>query len=231
VRQACVIGAGSSGLAVVKALADRGIAFDCFERSDLVGGNWVFGNANGMSSAYRSLCTNSSRTRTQYADHPMPPDYPDFPHHTEMARYFESYAERFGLTQHITFNTTVVHARREAGAWTVTLDTGEQRRYPILVVANGHHWDPRWPEPPIPGRFDGAILHASGGQGGDRQSDQEDRQSRADQRAATIELGPFRPGPADPHRAREPDQYHEHKHKCYQHASIPAIALPIQAGN
>jgi dimethylaniline monooxygenase (N-oxide forming) len=46
------------------------------------------------------------------------------------------------------------------GAWTVTLDSGERRRYPILVVANGHHWDPRWPEPPIPGRFDGAILHA-----------------------------------------------------------------------
>jgi hypothetical protein len=32
-------------------------------------------------------------------------------------RYFEGYADRFGLTRHITFNTTVVHARREAGAW------------------------------------------------------------------------------------------------------------------
>jgi phytoene dehydrogenase-like protein len=117
VSRACVIGAGSSGLAVIKALADRGIDFDCFERSDRVGGNWVYGNANGMSSAYRSLRTNSSRTRTQYAVHPMPPDYPDFPHHTEMARYFEGYADRFGLTRHITFNTTVVHARREAGAW------------------------------------------------------------------------------------------------------------------
>jgi phytoene dehydrogenase-like protein len=129
--RACIIGAGSSGLAVVKALADRGIDFDCFERSDRVGGNWVYGNANGMSSAYRSLHTNSSRTRTQYADHPMPPDYPDFPHHADMARYFEGYADRFGLKGHITFNTTVVQARREAGAWRVTLDTagaGPRRR-------------------------------------------------------------------------------------------------------
>jgi dimethylaniline monooxygenase (N-oxide forming) len=160
VARACTIGAGSSGLPVVKALTDRGIPFDCFERSDRVGGNWVLGNANGMSSAYRSLRTNSSRTRTQYADHPMPPHYPDFPHHTEMARYFESYAERFGLTRHITFETAVVHARREGGAWTITLECGERRRYPVLIVANGHHWDPRWPEPPIPGHFDGAMLHA-----------------------------------------------------------------------
>jgi dimethylaniline monooxygenase (N-oxide forming) len=156
----CVIGAGSSGLPVVKALADRGIPFDCFERSDRVGGNWAFGNPNGMSSAYRSLCTNSSRTRTQYADHPMPADYPDFPHHSQMARYFESYARRFGLAERITFRTTVAQARREDGGWTVTLAHGERRRYGVLVVANGHHWDPRWPEPPIPGPFDGAVLHA-----------------------------------------------------------------------
>ncbi len=47
---ACVIGAGSSGIAAAKALHERGIPFDCFEKSDRVGGNWVFGNKNGMSS-------------------------------------------------------------------------------------------------------------------------------------------------------------------------------------
>ncbi|MBV8953115.1 MAG: NAD(P)-binding protein, partial [Solirubrobacterales bacterium] len=41
---ACVIGAGSSGIAAAKALHERGIPFDCFEKSDRVGGNWVFGN-------------------------------------------------------------------------------------------------------------------------------------------------------------------------------------------
>ena len=42
--RACIIGAGSSGITAAKALADRGIPFDCFEKSDKVGGNWVFGN-------------------------------------------------------------------------------------------------------------------------------------------------------------------------------------------
>ena len=46
-----MIGAGSSGIAAVKALHQRGIAFDCFEKSDRVGGTWVFGNSNGLSSA------------------------------------------------------------------------------------------------------------------------------------------------------------------------------------
>jgi hypothetical protein len=44
----------------------------------------------------------------------------------------------------------------------VTLSTGEVRPYDVLLVANGHHWDPRWPEPPFPGSdtFPGTQLHA-----------------------------------------------------------------------
>jgi len=34
------------------------------------------------------------------------------------------------------------------------------RHYDALVVANGHHWDPRWPEPPVSGRFDGIEMHS-----------------------------------------------------------------------
>ena len=157
----CVIGAGSSGIAAAKALHERGIPFDCFEKSDRVGGNWVFGNVNGMSSAYRSLHINTSRTRMEYTDFPMPPAYPDFPHHTHIAAYFDDYVDHFGFRERIAFETGVEHATRETdGSWSVRLDTGETRRYDALVVANGHHWDPRWPEPPFPGSFDGAQMHA-----------------------------------------------------------------------
>ncbi|MBV8999436.1 MAG: NAD(P)-binding domain-containing protein, partial [Solirubrobacterales bacterium] len=158
---ACVIGAGSSGLAVLKVLAEQGIPVDCFERSDRVGGNWVFANKTGMSSAYRSLHTNTSRERMSYSDFPMPRSYPDFPHHTQMAQYFADYAERFGLARRITFETGVEHAARgEDGVWAVELSTGETRRYDALLVANGHHWNPRWPEPPYPGQFDGEQMHS-----------------------------------------------------------------------
>ena len=158
---ACVIGAGSSGIAAAKALHERGIPFDCFEKSDRIGGNWVFGNRNGMSSAYRSLHINTSRERMEYSDFPMPKSYPDFPHHTHIAEYFNAYVDHFGFRDKISFETGVEHAARgDDGVWTLTLDGGEQRRYDALLVANGHHWDPRWPEPPFPGEFAGIQMHA-----------------------------------------------------------------------
>ena len=159
----CLIGAGSSGITAAKALLERGIPFDCFEKSDRVGGNWVFGNRNGMSAAYRDLFINTSRPRMEYTDYPMPESYPDFPHHSQIAAYFEKYVDHFALREHITFQTGVERAERgRDGVWTVSLDSGEQRSYDALLVANGHHWDQRWPEPAFPGSqdFAGEQLHA-----------------------------------------------------------------------
>ena len=125
----CVIGAGSSGIAAAKTLHQRGFDFDCFEKSDRVGGNWVFKNRNGMSSAYRSLHINTSRERMEFADFPMPKSYPDFPHHTHIAEYFDSYVDHFGVRERITFETGVEHAALVDGAWEVTLDDGSAQRY------------------------------------------------------------------------------------------------------
>ncbi len=161
--RACIIGAGSSGIAAAKALHERGIPFDCFEKSDRVGGNWVFGNRNGMSAAYRDLFINTSRQRMAYSDFPMPESYPDFPHHTHIAAYFDDYVDHFGFREKIAFETGVEHAERDAaGVWRVTLEGGETRSYDALLVANGHHWKPRWPEPAFPGSedFAGEQLHA-----------------------------------------------------------------------
>src|SRR5919109_2625624 len=108
----CVIGAGSSGITAVKALSEGGFTFDCFEASDRVGGNWVFKNRNGMSSSYRSLHINTSRKRMEFSDFPMPVTYPDFPHHTQIAAYFDGYVDHFGFRDRITFETLVTRAKR-----------------------------------------------------------------------------------------------------------------------
>lgn len=157
----CIIGAGSSGIVACKSFAEHGIPFDCFEKSDRVGGNWVFNNKNGMSSAYRSLHINTSRDKMVFSDFPMPPGYPDFPHHTLIARYFDAYVDRFGIRGRIEFDTEVRSCERlPDGLWKVTLDSGATRHYDALCVANGHHWAARWPSPRFPGRFDGAELHS-----------------------------------------------------------------------
>ncbi|MGD8977081.1 MAG: NAD(P)/FAD-dependent oxidoreductase, partial [Gammaproteobacteria bacterium] len=157
----CVIGAGSSGMPVIKALRDRGIPYDCFEKSDQIGGNWCFRNANNMSAAYESLHINTDCRLMEYADYPMPPDTPDYPGHRVIMDYFNDYVDHFRLRETITFETAVEHAhRRPDGVWDVRLDSGEQRLYDALVVANGHHWDPRLPEPAYPGEFDGGQIHS-----------------------------------------------------------------------
>lgn len=158
--RACIVGAGSSGIAVVKALADAKLDFDCFEKSDRVGGNWVFGNRNGMSSAYEGLYINTSRDRMQYADYPMPRSFPDFPHHTHIAEYFEAYVDHFDIRKRITFETGVSKVWREGETWHVETDRGGHHEYDAVIVANGHHWDPSWPDPPYPGTFDGLQIHA-----------------------------------------------------------------------
>ena len=159
----CLIGAGSSGIAAAKTLHERGIPFDCFELSDSVGGNWVWGNKNNVSSSYRSLHINTSRTRMEYSDFPMPEEYPDFPRHDQIAEYFNDYVDHFGFRDKIRFETGVEHvSRRSDGVFEVRVSSGETIEYDAVIAANGHHWDPRWPEPAFPGSdtFEGEQIHS-----------------------------------------------------------------------
>ena len=163
-EKVCIVGAGSSGLTACQVLAARGIPFDCFEKGSEIGGNWRYENDNGTSSAYRSLHINSARKLMSYSAFPMPEDYPDYPSHWQVAKYFDDYAERFGLRERIAFNTEVVSAEPAEGEWEVTVEGPDGRRterYRAVLVANGHHWQPRWPEPAFPGveDYEGEQLH------------------------------------------------------------------------
>ncbi|HWL64839.1 MAG TPA: NAD(P)-binding domain-containing protein [Actinomycetota bacterium] len=181
-EKVCVIGAGSSGLTACQVLGARGIPFDCFEKGSMIGGNWRYENDNGTSSAYRSLHINSARKLMSYKAFPMPEDYPDYPSHWQVAKYFDDYAERFGLKEKITFGTAVVGVvpvpadqrgrglnrypdQSSTAPWEVTVEDadGERRTetYGAVIVANGHHWKPRWPEPPFPGAdaYEGEQIH------------------------------------------------------------------------
>ena len=93
----------------------------------------------------------------------MPADYPDYPHHALIAAYFDTYVDHFGLREKIRFQTSVQQAERAAdSSWTLTLADGSVEHFDALVVANGHHWNPRWPEPAFPGSdtFEGVQMHA-----------------------------------------------------------------------
>jgi hypothetical protein len=99
----------------------------------------------------------------------MPDTLPDYPSHWQIAEYFDDFVDHFGLRERITFRTEVVKVVPARGrGWEVTLRSvddpvaAETRHYDHVLVANGHHWDPRWPEPSFPGAedFPGTQLHA-----------------------------------------------------------------------
>lgn len=165
--RACILGAGSSGMVCAKILRERGIPFDCFEKGSGIGGNWRYGNDNELSSAYRSLHINTSKAKMAYSDFPMPEEYPDFPHHSQILEYFEDYVDHFGLRDAITFETEVVRLEPAgsdpaAEGWKVRIrdrkGREETRRYGAVLVANGHHWCAHRPE--FPGSFEGVEIHS-----------------------------------------------------------------------
>jgi len=164
-QKVCIIGAGSSGIAAAQVLDARGIPFDCCEKGSKIGGNWRFENDNGMSSAYRSLHINTSRRVMAFKSLPMPDHFPDYPDHFQMAAYFDEFVDHFGLREKISFRTEVTKVEPADGEWAVTTkaESGAEatERYGAILVANGHHWDPRWPEPAFPGseEFEGEQLH------------------------------------------------------------------------
>src|SRR5262245_20789861 len=154
-----VLGAGSSGLAAMKALREQGLAVDGFERGSDLGGLWRFENDSGLSAAYASLRTNVSRPRMQYPSFAMPKSYGDFPHHSEMAAYLCAYADAHGLRDAIRFRTTVERLEPAADAtWSATLDDGSRRSYAAVVLATGLFWTPRLPD--YRGSFDGSVSHS-----------------------------------------------------------------------
>ncbi|MCC5854504.1 MAG: NAD(P)-binding domain-containing protein [Idiomarina sp.] len=162
----CVIGAGPSGLAAAKNGLEAGLSVVVFEQSDTVGGNWVFREEASHSSVYENTHLISSKAWSEYEDFPMPTDYPEYPHHRQMHDYFVAYAKHFGLWPHIQFSTTVeqVEPSKDGGFQVTVTRAGvkagvkETHHFSHVMVANGHHWQPRHPE--IAGNFSGHYMHS-----------------------------------------------------------------------
>lgn len=158
-EKVCIIGAGSSGIAAAKTFHQADIPFDCFEKGSQIGGLWRYNNDNGLSSAYQSLHINTSLSFSAYSDFAPPSHYPTYPSHQQMIKYFDSYVDHFGFKNKISFKTSVERVNRNShGQWEVSLSDGSRRHYSSVVVANGHHWDPKTPV--FPGKFLGKQMHS-----------------------------------------------------------------------
>lgn len=160
-----VIGAGPSGITALKNLLDQGLDAVAFDRNEEVGGNWIYSENESHSSVFETTHIISSKTLSQYEDFPFDefdPETADYPSHEVLRNYFQAYARKFNLYPFIRFGTMVKECKWiDDLNWQITtekdgIETTEQ--FTHLVVANGHHWKPRYPE--YPGEFTGEFLHS-----------------------------------------------------------------------
>ena len=161
-KRVCVIGAGPSGIAAIKNIHEKGIAVVAYDYNHDVGGNWIFSEKESHSSVFETTHIISSKTLSQYEDFPFSPEVADYPSHEELRNYFQDYAKAFDLYSLISFNTLVKSCElNSANLWEVTTQCEGELKTEIfthLVVCNGHHWQPKYPQ--YPGNFTGEFLHS-----------------------------------------------------------------------
>lgn len=155
-----LIGAGCSGITAIKNLIQAGVKhIVCFEKGDQIGGNWVYTSQVAHSSVCETTHLISSKTMSQFEDFPMPEAYPDYPSHAQVLAYFQSYVKHFDLEPYIRFNTEVLKVEPQAAnTWDIHTADGQVENFDYLMVANGHHSQPRHPD--FRKDFTGDYLHS-----------------------------------------------------------------------
>ena len=160
-KSVAVIGAGACGICAAKTMLEAGFSVTVFEAGSEIGGMWCYENDNGLSSAYNTLHINTSRKVTRFSDLDFDDDTQHFPDHRDMHRYLVKYADNFGVTPHIQFNTPVLSVEP------LTDTTAASQFTPgVLVVPNTDSTAgsaPRWRITTNNGayEFDTCLLYTS----------------------------------------------------------------------
>ena len=85
----CIVGAGCSGFTTAKRLKDFGLVYDQFEMSDNIGGNWYHKTLMANRPAIKACILIRQNLRLAFEDYPVPDDWPDFPHHSQLFRLLQ----------------------------------------------------------------------------------------------------------------------------------------------
>jgi len=158
---AVVIGAGFSGMHMLKSLRDKlGLKARVYEAGETVGGTWYWNRYPGArcdSDAYIYCFTWDKQLLQEWE---WTERYPEQP---EILRYLEHVAKRHDLKRDIQFNTRVTGAEFDetTNLWTVRTDNGEEVTARYLVAAVGSLSATNIPQFKGLGTFKGKWYHTS----------------------------------------------------------------------
>ncbi len=158
---AVVIGAGFSGMYMLKSLRDRlGLKVRVYEAGETVGGTWYWNRYPGArcdSDSYIYCFTFDKQLLQEWE---WSERYPEQP---EILRYLEHVAKRHDLKRDIQFNTRVTGGEFDEAnnLWTVHTSTGETVTARYLIAAVGSLSDTNLPDFKGLDSFKGKWYHTS----------------------------------------------------------------------
>ncbi|KAL8475946.1 hypothetical protein ACS0TY_028559 [Phlomoides rotata] len=175
-----VIGAGVAGLAAARALKNEGHLAVIYEKSDKLGGTWVYdpqveSDPLGLdpnretvhSSLYHSLRTNLPRQLMGFSDYPFSTDKNGdprtFPGREEVLEFLNEFATHFGLVELIRFQTKVDRVERVDHRWVVESSNNESTSndtFDAVAVCNGHFTQPIVANFPGREKWPGKQIHS-----------------------------------------------------------------------
>ncbi|MEJ2059855.1 MAG: NAD(P)/FAD-dependent oxidoreductase [Gammaproteobacteria bacterium] len=181
----CIIGAGPSGLAMLRAFESArkdGVEIPelvCYEKQSDWGGLWNYTWRTGLDkngepvhgSMYRYLWSNGPKECLEFADYSFEEHFgrpiPSYPPRAVLHDYIIGRVEKSGVRKYIEFETPVrwVEYAEDTGKFTVTVmdhkkDETREEIFDYVVVASGHFSTPNMPYFPGFEKFPGRVLHA-----------------------------------------------------------------------
>ncbi len=182
-KRICIIGAGPSGLAQLRAFrsaAEKGATVPevvCYEKQADWGGLWRYAWRTGVDeygnpchgSMYRYLWSNGPKEGLEFTDYTFEEHFgkpiASYPPRAVLFNYIEGRVKKAGVHDRIRFNTVVRDVRAVEGGFEVTArdcvsDTEKRETFDHVIVATGHFSFPDVPHYPGFETFNGRILHA-----------------------------------------------------------------------
>lgn len=184
-KRVAVIGAGPSGLAVLRAFQSakaKGADIPeivCYEKQDNWGGLWNYTWRTGLdqhgepvhSSMYRYLWSNGPKEGLEFADYSFEEHFgkqiASYPPRAVLFDYIEGRVKKAGVRDWIRFSTTIRMVTHDAAKKTFTVtahdlkaDRMYSEEFDHVIVASGHFSTPNVPEFPGFATFNGRVLHA-----------------------------------------------------------------------
>jgi trimethylamine monooxygenase len=179
----CVIGAGPSGTAVLRAFHSaqkKGAAIPeivCYEKQAQWGGLWNYSWRTGLgadgtsvhNSMYRHLWSNGPKECLEFADYSFEEHFgfpiPSFPPREVLQDYITGRVQKDGLLKWVQTSTAVINTTFDDATQRFTVRTshgGEEKveTFDYVVCCTGHFSTPNVPEFPGMEAFAGRVMHA-----------------------------------------------------------------------